>query len=66
MGMKVDFSNIEKSLMNNSIEVSAQLGIENSVNGIPVFAKPGDSLMISCDVKSIQIIYPTKNQYFRA
>ena len=64
--MKINFSTLNQELLAKTNEVSAQIGLEPSLSGLPITAEKGEKLSVICDGRSIKITYPALNQYFRA
>ncbi len=64
--MKINFSTLSQELLAKTNEVANQIGLEPSLQGLPLTAEQGEKLTVVCDGKSVKITYPTLNQYFRA
>ncbi len=64
--MKINFSTLNQELLAKTNEVSCQIGLEPSLQGLPITAEKGEKLTVVCDGKSVHITYPALNQYFRA
>ncbi len=64
--MKVNIARLTDSIRFQAEEAIKELGWKLDVNGYVLTAEAGDELKVTFDGKTISVVYPSVNQFFRA
>lgn len=64
--MKISVAKLSSELQNQAKVALAELGVKVDESGFVLTAEKGDNLKVDFDGKTVSIVYPSVNQFFRA